>query len=111
MHELPLYMHCYGVCCEDDSVRCGQWGHAVVQTHLPLFRCSLLLCRVTAHKSIMGSTKSRLNACRSAQICGDASVTVFTEAAKAGVARAAFISVHDYKFPGRSVFLVRDKHR
>lgn len=34
------------------------------------------------------------------QICGDASVVVFQEAAKAGVARAAFISVHDYKFPG-----------
>ncbi len=35
-----------------------------------------------------------------AQICGDASVTVFREAASAGVARAAFVSVHDYKFPG-----------
>ena len=34
------------------------------------------------------------------QICGDASVTVFREAASAGVARAAFVSVHDYKAPG-----------
>ncbi|KAK9828046.1 hypothetical protein WJX81_004543 [Elliptochloris bilobata] len=33
------------------------------------------------------------------KICGDASVTVFREAADAGVARAAFISVHDYKPP------------
>ena len=38
-----------------------------------------------------------------AQICGDASVTVFREAASAGVARAAFISVHDYKPPGQAM--------
>ena len=34
------------------------------------------------------------------KICGDSNITVFTEAAKAGVARAAFISVHDYNLPG-----------
>lgn len=34
------------------------------------------------------------------QICGEANVGVIREAAKAGVPRCAFISVHDYKFPG-----------
>lgn len=33
------------------------------------------------------------------QICGDSNILVFDEAADAGVPRAAFISVHDYKFP------------
>lgn len=36
----------------------------------------------------------------SVQICGDSNITVFNEAAEAGVSRAAFISVHDYKLPG-----------
>ncbi len=35
------------------------------------------------------------------KICGDSNITVFNEAAKAGVSRAAFISVHDYKLPGK----------
>jgi hypothetical protein len=55
----------------------------------------------------MGPSLVHPNACTSlrrlhgaAQICGDASVAVFREAASAGVARAAFVSVHDYKFPG-----------
>ena len=34
------------------------------------------------------------------QICGEANVGVIREAAKAGVPRCAFISVHDYNFPG-----------
>ena len=34
------------------------------------------------------------------QICGESNVTVFNEAAAAGVARAAFVSVHDYNVPG-----------
>ncbi len=34
------------------------------------------------------------------KICGDSNITVFNEAAKAGVSRAAFISVHDYGLPG-----------
>ncbi|CAK0763396.1 hypothetical protein CVIRNUC_003053 [Coccomyxa viridis] len=34
------------------------------------------------------------------KICGDSNITVFEEAAKAGVPRAAFISVHDYNLPG-----------
>ena len=33
------------------------------------------------------------------QICGDSNILVINEAAEAGVPRAAFISVHDYKFP------------
>ncbi|CAL8467766.1 g7304 [Coccomyxa elongata] len=33
------------------------------------------------------------------KICGDSNITVFNEAAQAGVPRAAFISVHDYGFP------------
>lgn len=35
------------------------------------------------------------------QICGESNATVFREAAKAGVARAAFISVADLKLPGK----------
>ena len=35
------------------------------------------------------------------KICGDSNITVFNEAAKAGVSRAAFISVHDYGLPGK----------
>lgn len=35
------------------------------------------------------------------KICGDSNITVFNEAAKAGVARAAFISVHEYGLPGK----------
>ena len=35
------------------------------------------------------------------QICGEANVGVIREAAKAAVPRCAFISVHDYNFPGR----------
>lgn len=34
------------------------------------------------------------------QICGEANVGVIREAAQAGVPRCAFVSVHDYKFPG-----------
>ena len=34
------------------------------------------------------------------QICGEANVGVIREAARAGVPRCAFISVHDYNFPG-----------
>ena len=34
------------------------------------------------------------------QICGEANVGVIREAAMAGVPRCAFVSVHDYKFPG-----------
>ena len=34
------------------------------------------------------------------QICGESNTLVFTEAAAAGVARAVFISVHDYNVPG-----------
>ena len=35
-----------------------------------------------------------------AQICGEANVGVIREAAQAGVPRCAFISAHDYQFPG-----------
>ena len=41
------------------------------------------------------------------KICGDSNITVFNEAAKAGVSRAAFISVHDYKLPGKQSRLSR----
>ena len=34
------------------------------------------------------------------QICGEANVGVIREAAQAGVPRCAFVSAHDYKFPG-----------
>lgn len=34
------------------------------------------------------------------QICGEANVSVIREAAQAGVPRCAFVSAHDYKFPG-----------
>lgn len=34
------------------------------------------------------------------KICGEANVGVIREAAQAGVPRCAFVSVHDYKFPG-----------
>ena len=37
------------------------------------------------------------------KICGDSNITVFEEAAKAGVPRAAFISVHDYNLPGEQM--------
>ena len=37
------------------------------------------------------------------KICGDSNITVFAEAAKAGVPRAAFISVHDYNLPGEQM--------
>ena len=40
-----------------------------------------------------------INAKVCAQICGDSNILVINEAAEAGVPRAAFISVHDYKFP------------
>ena len=40
------------------------------------------------------------------QICGEANVGVIREAVRAGVPRCAFISVHDYNFPGTSY-----KHR
>ncbi|KAK9795226.1 hypothetical protein WJX73_006446 [Symbiochloris irregularis] len=33
------------------------------------------------------------------KMCGESNISVFTEAAKAGVPRAAFISVHDYNVP------------
>lgn len=35
------------------------------------------------------------------QICGESNATIFREAKAAGVARATFISVMDYKVPGR----------
>ena len=34
------------------------------------------------------------------QICGEANILVFREAAAAGLQRAAFVSVHDYNVPG-----------
>ncbi|DBA98413.1 TPA: hypothetical protein ACH3X3_012425 [Trebouxia sp. C0006] len=34
------------------------------------------------------------------KICGEANVSVIREAAQAGVPRCAFVSAHDYKFPG-----------
>ena len=37
------------------------------------------------------------------RICGDSNITVFEEAARAGVPRAAFISVHDYNLPGEQM--------
>ena len=40
------------------------------------------------------------------KICGDSNITVFNEAAKAGVSRAAFISVHDYNLPGKHIDIV-----
>ncbi|KAL3131927.1 hypothetical protein ABBQ38_007628 [Trebouxia sp. C0009 RCD-2024] len=36
------------------------------------------------------------------KICGEANVGIIREAAKAAVPRCAFISIHDYNFPGRS---------
>ena len=35
------------------------------------------------------------------QICGESNALVFREAAAAGVARATFVSVADYKLPGK----------
>ena len=40
------------------------------------------------------------------KICGDSNITVFEEAAKAGVPLSAFISVHDYNLPGKRVFSI-----
>lgn len=37
------------------------------------------------------------------QVCGESNATIFREAAAAGVARAAFISVADYRLPGKSI--------
>ena len=35
-------------------------------------------------------------------MCGESNATIFREAAKAGVARASFISAADLKFPGKA---------
>ncbi len=42
----------------------------------------------------------RLSTLAAVQICGEANVSVIREAAQAGVPRCAFVSAHDYKFPG-----------
>ncbi len=42
----------------------------------------------------------RLSMVAAVQICGEANVSVIREAAQAGVPRCAFVSTHDYKFPG-----------
>jgi len=44
------------------------------------------------------------------QICGESNALIFREAAKVGVARAAFISVADYKLPGLSCSLSAPRH-